>query len=186
MWDPKGRTGWAANHRCRLLTAPGDLHAFCIAGEPGRVAYSPIITPGMFDHFCRLAWVWVRMEAVRGQRVALVVDELADVTSPGKAPPAWGEIVRKGMEFAPRVYGITQRPTEADSTLRGNALLIRTHAMGWADDRKLMARALDVPQSRVDELRHDRKEFIQRDMRTRELVVGGKGQAPRALESAQS
>src|SRR5882672_11260208 len=162
-------------YRCSGTNDPAVLHAAALSSRPVRIEFTAPATTGHFDLFCRLAWVWIRVNAAAGHSVALVVDELADVTSPGKAPVAWGEIVRKAMEHRPRIYALTQRPAESDKTILGNCFTLRCYAMSRADDRRAMARELDVPQAYLDELRHDRKEWLERSMVTRRLTTGGKG-----------
>ncbi|MGI2102104.1 hypothetical protein RA178_14535 [Shewanella oncorhynchi] len=57
---------------------------------------------------------------------AVVAEEIADVTSPSKAPPWWGLVIRKGRArgLAP-IFALTQRPAEFDKTALGNATIIR-------------------------------------------------------------
>lgn len=157
------------------------LHAVCVSTRPVRLEYTAPATAAQFELWCRLAWVWIRANAAAGQSVCLVVDELADVTSPGKAPVAWGEIVRKAMEHRPRIYALTQRPAESDKTIVGNCFTIRCYAMSRAEDRRAMAKELDVRQELVDALRHDRKEWLERSLVTRRLTTGGKGLPTREL-----
>ena len=173
VWDSKGE--FARSYRCRGVTDPRELHAAALSSRSVRLAFVAPVTTSNFDLWCRLAWVWIRVNARAGHSCALVAEELADVTSPGKAPPAWGEIVRKAMEHHPRIYALTQRPAESDKTILGNCFTLHCHAMSRADDRRAMARELDVDQALVDALRHDRKEWIERSMVTRRLTNGGKG-----------
>jgi hypothetical protein len=121
--------------------------------------------PREFDAFCRLAWVWIR--AARG---ALVIEELASVTTPGKAPPAWGDIVRAGLRYGPSLYALTQRPSESDKTVMGNATVIHSHAMARANDRRYMAAELDTDPAELAKLRP--LEWVERDRRTGELRRG--------------
>ncbi len=133
---------------------------------PARIAYTGPATRAHFETFCRLAWVWIR--SAPGS--VLVVEETADVTSPGKAPAAWGEIVRKCRYQGGHVYGLTQRPAESDKTIVGNAVTIHTGRMNMATDRDYMARCLDVPLVQISELGD--LEYIERNMRTRVLTRG--------------
>lgn len=119
-----------------------------------------------FPPFCKLAFVWMKA-APRG---VLVVEELSDVTSPGKAPQGWGEIVRKGRHYSGSIYGLTQRPAESDKTLAGNADVIHCGRLSFPTDRKTLAEYLDVPVDQVTEL--PSLHWIERDMRTRELRTG--------------
>jgi hypothetical protein len=168
VWDSVGE--WT---RGRVVTpVPGllELHAAitpCLAKGGGfRYGYTGPATRAHFETFCRLAWVWMRS----APDSVLVVEELADVTSPGKAPAAWGEIVRKHRHVQGRVYALTQRPAESDKTIVGNAAVIHGGFMAFAEDRAYMARCLDVPLAEVTALR--RLDWIERDMRTGALTRG--------------
>jgi hypothetical protein len=131
-----------------------------------RYGYTGPVTRASFDAFCRFAWIWLRFRPGS----TLVVEELADVTSPGKAPAAWGEIVRKGRHVGAQVYALTQRPAESDKTIVSNAAAIHSGFMGFPDDRAYMARCLDVRLREVEILRP--LDWLERDMRTRELRRG--------------
>lgn len=159
-WDAAG--DWAIRYGCELVQSPRDLAALCSRKENRRIAYQVPVSRASFDIFCKLAWVWVRLGAG-----ALVVEELADVTSPGKAPAAWGEIVRKGLRYGPRVYALTQRPSESDKTALGNASIVHCGRMTFPADQAYMAGVLAVPLERVQSLRP--LEYLERD--TRELVT---------------
>lgn len=132
---------------------------------PARVGYTGPGSVKHFEAFCRLAWVWLRIAPG-----ALVVEELADVTTPGRAPAAWGEIVRKGRHYQAQVYAITQRPAESDKTILSNAAAVHCGMMAYPRDRAYMAEVLDVPQREVAAL--GPLQWIERDMRTRELRRG--------------
>lgn len=167
VWDTMGE--WSDRLRLKRAGSIADLHRLVVADmrKPGgfRVGYVGPITREHFDAFCRLAWVWLR-----ANQGTLVVEELADVTTPGKAPPAWGDIVRKGRHVGAMVYALTQRPAESDKTIVGNAALIHCGLMAFAPDRAYMARCLDVPLREVENL--GQLEWIERDMRSRELRKG--------------
>lgn len=168
VWDCLGE--WARRYRCRPVSSLlelGRLVSAEIHGEaaPARLAVQCLVTRENFQTFCQIAWVWLRYAPG-----ALVVEELADVTSPGKAPPAWGEIVRKGRHQAASVYALTQRPAESDKTIVGNAAAIHCGMMAFPDDRAYMARCLDVGIDQVTGLKP--RAWIERDMRTRALRKG--------------
>jgi hypothetical protein len=165
VWDAKGEW-W--RHGCAPVSSPAELRALvAIAPAPlHRLAYVRPCTAAEFDFFCRLAWVWLRQA-----RGTLVVEELADVTHPGKAPVAWGEIIRKGLAYGPTIYAVTQRPSESDKTAIGNASLVHCHRMMLAIDCVYMARQLRVPVERVENLKPF--EWIERDAFGR--VSSGKG-----------
>lgn len=121
----------------------------------------------LFPIFCKLAWAWLRCR--RGS--TLVVEELADVTQPGKAPDEWGEIIRKSRhEHGSRVFGLTQRPAESDKTIAGNADVIHCGRLSLPRDRKSLAEYLDVPVAEVTRLQS--LQYLERDMRTHRLKRG--------------
>jgi len=136
------------------------------AAPVARLAFkAPLMTRDAFDAFCRLAWVWVRVA-----RGTLIIEELAHVTSPGKAPPAWHEIVSAGLRYGPRLIAITQRPAESDKTCMGNATLLHCHQLARADDERYMARELKCPEQQIADLRP--LQYLERDRRTGKLRVG--------------
>lgn len=171
VWDTVGE--WS---RKRLVTAVHtlrELHDAIVSNAHFRLGYvGPISvvvdkrTVPLFPFFCQLAWVWMRCRRSR----ILVVEELSDVTSPGKAPAAWGEIVRKGRHMGGSIYALTQRPAESDKTIAGNADLIHCGRLSFPGDRKTLAEYLDVPVADITAL--PSLAFIERDMRTRELRTG--------------
>ena len=168
VWDSLGE--WSRKGRVSGLPTLAQLGMAVQADirEPARVVALGYTGPASRTHFavfCRLAWVWLR-----GKPGTLVVEELADVTSPGKAPDAWGEICRKGRHYGATVYAITQRPAESDKTIVGNAAAIHTGLMAFPRDRAYMAECLDVPAAEVGALKP--LEWIERDMRTRALRRG--------------
>jgi hypothetical protein len=121
----------------------------------------------MFEPFCRMAWAWLN----KRKGSTLVVEELADVTQPGKAPDAWGEIVRKSRHAASsKIYALTQRPAESDKTIAGNCDLLHVGRLSNPNDRKSLADYLDVPVGEVSRLQS--LQWIERDMRTHRLSRG--------------
>jgi hypothetical protein len=168
VWDSLAE--WTRKRRVQGISSLDALAAWVKAdlrGEPAPPAgYTGPVTREHFEVFCRLAWVWIRHR--KGS--VLVIEELADVTWPGRAPAAWGEICRKGRHHAAAVYAITQRPAESDKTIAGNAAVIHAGLMALPRDRAFIAQYLDVPAREVEQLAP--LEWIERDMRTRELRRG--------------
>jgi hypothetical protein len=168
VWDSVGE--WSRDRIVTPVRSLTQLHQLITLdlAEPGpfRYGYTGPVNAKTFNTFCKLAFVW--MKAAPGGVV--VVEELADVTSPGKAPEGWGEIVRKGRHYSGSIYGLTQRPAESDKTLAGNADVIHCGRLSFPTDRKTLAEYLDVPVDQVTELKS--LHWIERDMRTRELRTG--------------
>lgn len=119
-----------------------DLAAELKTRKRGRFCYvGPV---GDFALWCRLAFAW-------GNCVA-VAEELAGVTSPAKAPEGWHTLVSRGRKRGITIYGVTQRPSESDKTIMGNATVKHVGLLPRAKDRKYMADEMDIPQTTLDQL----------------------------------
>lgn len=155
VWDYKGE--WFLKYRCRRVRSFAELRTQVLSSAPpARLAFHvPFMDAAKFDLFCRFAWLWIR----QGEGT-LIVEETASVTSPGKAPAAWGEILRMGLGYGCNVFALTQRPAESDKTALGNASIVHCHRMGTSGDRKYMAQLLDVPLAQVQALKP--REWIER------------------------
>lgn len=165
VWDSAGE--FSDLHRCARVESIAELARLVIPGAAAkRIGYCVPVTAANFAAWCRLAWVYIRAHAA----ATVVVEELADVTSPGKAPTYWGELVRKGLRYGPEIYALTQRPAESDKTAVGNASVLHVHQCARVADVKVMADELRVPVAQVDALQPF--EWIERDRRTRVLTTG--------------
>lgn len=170
VWDSTG--AWSRTLPLLRVRSLQDLAQLIVADMRGelqgtfRVAYVGPVDPAHFETFCRLAWVWIRTR--RGNH--LVIEELSDVTSPGKAPRSWGEICRKNRYEGGRVFAITQRPAESDKTILGNCALIHCGRMNTGRERRYMAEILDVSIEDLEGLQD--LDYIHRDMRTHQVSRG--------------
>ena len=83
------------------------------AGRGFRLGLSVHPTPEAFEWFCRIAWA-----ALDGSKeTVIIVEELGDVSRPGKAGQEWGRLVRVGRKFGAVLLPVSQRPQEIDKTL---------------------------------------------------------------------
>lgn len=166
VWDSAQDGEWSRRFNCRRVESIAYLAAAVKPGAPnGRYGFVAPPTENNFAAFCRLAFIFVQVAPS-----AVVVEELADVTSPGKAPLYWGELLRKGLRHGPRIYACTQRPAESDKTIIGNATRIHCHMMQRADDARYMAKELRVAVGLVDALKPF--QWIERDHRTHTITTG--------------
>lgn len=159
-WDIEGQhTAGAEVVRSRVRLAE-------IANDPGpgRYAYIPASVRD-FDFWARCAFLWVR----RAPGV-VVAEELADVTTPGKAPDGWGMLVRRGRKYGADIYAITQRPAESDKTAVGNAAIIHCCRMSRAQDRRYMAAEMDLQEREIAGLKG--LDWVEKDMRTGKVRRG--------------
>lgn len=105
-----------------------------------------------FGFWSRCAMWWAKAGARKGEHTSIIAEELADVTSPAKAPEGWGELVRQGLGYGANVYGVSQRPAESDKTLPGNATFLHTHYLRRKGDRTYVADELDTDPGRIQRL----------------------------------
>lgn len=163
VWDPEGQ--WPALAGARPALEARALLELARDRRVTRIAYRGAPTAADFDWFCRVAFAWA--QAAPG---LLVVEELADVTSSAKAPPAWGVLVRRGRKYGLDLAAITQRPAESDKTILGNAAALVCFRMSRALDRAYMARELDIDKARIAAL--PRFAYLRRELLTGALEAG--------------
>lgn len=162
VWDVKGE--YSGFIQCRNKSQL--FKAVNKPGNKGRIAFVPQSLDD-FDYFCRLAGAWVKLNYGHGHKTALVFEETADVTSPGKAPQSYGILLRRFLSYGVDIYAITQRPAESDKTAVGNASVVRVCRLQLARDKKSAASDTGVPLPIVSSLRADqdtgRFEFVHVD-----------------------
>lgn len=171
IWDPRDEYG-AHAEKCTSL--PQLVGAFRKAGDgPVRLRYVPgaaLSLPDAFGLVCALAF--------EAGNLVFVAEELSDVTSASRALPAWRRVITQGRWKALVVLGAAQRPALIDKTFLGNCTYIRCFTLRYAEDRREMARALDVPQEQVNELqtvegpKGTEIRYIERDFRAQLLRTG--------------
>jgi len=113
---------------------------------------------------------WFNKAAFAWEDCAVVCEELASVTNSGKAPEGWLELVSRGRKRGIDIYGVTQRPSEADKTLLGNAHIIHCGLLSRAADRVYMAREMDIDPQEITDLKP--LEFWERNNKTRTIKKG--------------
>jgi len=105
-----------------------------------------------FGFWARCAYWWAKLGHGKGLQTCIVGEEIADVTSPAKAPEGWGALIRQGLGYGANVYGVSQRPAESDKTLLGNATFVHCHYLRRSGDRKYMAEEMDTTQEALRRL----------------------------------
>ncbi len=84
--------------------------------------------------------------------ITAIAEEIADVTTPSKAPGYWGMLVRRGLKRGITIYAISQRWSEADKTAFGNASEFVMFRQSSGDDVRYLARKTRVPESEIEGL----------------------------------
>jgi hypothetical protein len=148
VWDPRDEY---AKHGRRVTSLPQLVAAFKRAGSgPVKVRFVPgsaIKLDQAFGLVCDLAFT-------AGDLVFLT-EELSDVTTASHAPAAWRRCVTQGRHRGLHLIGAAQRPALIDKTLLGNCTYIRCFSLRYEEDRRTMAKAMDVPQAQIDALQTD-------------------------------
>lgn len=129
-----------------------------------KIAYQPRSLAD-FGGFCQLGLLWGELAPI-----GFVAEELADVTTPAKAPDGWGQLVRRGMKRGIEIFAITQRPAEADKTALGNAKFITTFYAPRARDRQYMETEMDLEAGAIAQL--PKLHYIARDVDNRKNKKG--------------
>lgn len=152
-WDPNNEYKREAARAHSLETAARHL-----AGKGGSVRYVPKGAPSaweaQFEAVCQIAWSL--------GPIALVVDELADVTTASHAPDWWSRLSRRGRHQGVSIFAASQRPASCDKDFLGNCSRVRVFRLNHLRDVQVMA---GIVGARADELQGlGRGEWIERDM----------------------
>jgi len=94
---------------------------------------------GEFDQFCRLAHIWNRQK-----EAVIVVEELAAVTSCGKASGYWGVLVNQSLGLGATILATVQRGQEVDKSVMNASTYLYVCQHNTEDDARYMARKLGV------------------------------------------
>ncbi len=147
-WDPEDQ--WAQLRGFIKCTSKKQLFDCAMRRGPQRVAY---VAGGdlkaEFDF-----WAAIVMYAGRYvEPVDAIAEELADVTTPAKAPGNWGILIRRGLKRGISIYAISQRWSEADKTAVGNASRFVLFRQSSGDDVAYLARKTRVPLTEIEGLK---------------------------------
>jgi hypothetical protein len=172
IWDPRNEY---AKHAPAFTSLRALVAAFAKAGagpiKARFVAGDTMKLEEAFGIVCRLAF--------EAGNLVFLAEELSDVTSASQAPPSWRKVITQGRHQALHVMAAAQRPALIDKTLLGNCTFVRCFAMRYDDDRRAMAKALDVQQDRVNALRTKKDHrgvvigYLERDFRNADEAVAG-------------
>jgi hypothetical protein len=164
-WDPEAQwcdlPGYTkATTRAQLLQLaqqPGPLRVAYVAG--GKLGEE-------FEYFAGCAFYAGRYLG----GLAVIAEELADVTTPAKAPGNWGILLRRGLKRGITIYAISQRWSEADKTAVGNASDFVIFRQSSGDDVAYLARKTRIGADRLGALKP--LEWVHMDALTGEIQAG--------------
>lgn len=169
IWDTLSEYSEFAKPVASLSQAIAAMSAktFAVAFAPGG---DMAAMPDKFALLCRAAFA--------AGDCTLLVEELADVTSPSHAPDAWRKITTQGRHRGLTVIAATQRPAHVDKHFLGGCTYLRCFTLRYEQDRKAMAGAMDVSVSEINALRTLRTpagteiNYIERDFRIEKTTKG--------------
>ncbi|WP_427773620.1 hypothetical protein [Comamonas thiooxydans] len=146
-WDPEAQ--WCELPGWRKVSTRAELLAW--AQKPGAQKVAFVAGGQLKEDFD----FWAGAVMYAGRYVApldAVAEELADVTTPSKAPGNWGILVRRGLKRGISLYCISQRWSEADKTAFGNASDFVIFRQSSGDDVAYLARKTRVEQGEINGL----------------------------------
>lgn len=165
VWDVEDQ--WSTLRGFARITTRAELLSAAEARGPLRAAFVAGGDLGSaFDFFAGCA-------SYAGRHVeplTVVAEELADVTTPAKAPGNWGILLRRGLKRGIDIFAISQRWAEADKTALGNASEYVMFMSSSADDVRYLARKTRVPVADLDALRP--LEFVRYVVATQQIEAG--------------
>lgn len=146
-WDPEAQ--WCEMPGWTKATTRAALLAAAQAPGPQRVAYVAGGKLGEeFDFFAGCAMYAGRYVGP----VDVIAEELADVTTPAKAPGNWGILLRRGLKRGITIWAISQRWSEADKTAVGNASDFVVFRQSSGDDVRYLARKTRIAEDEISSL----------------------------------
>ena len=145
IWDPLAEYDKFAKHAtlseiCTKVQKAGD--------GPFKLAYTAGDSADTKAAFALLCAV-----ARRAGQLTFLVEELADVTQPSYAPPAWRRITTMGRHAGISVIAATQRPAVVDKSFLGSCSYIRCFTLRLANDQKTMAASMGLPLEQIANLK---------------------------------
>lgn len=143
VWDPLGEYGGYAQKVTTLEAVVKAMKSkrFAVAYFPGN---NPKEFAKRFAMFCRAAFA--------AGDLTLLVEELADVTSPSFAPLEWRRCTTQGRHRGLKIIAASQRPAQVDKQFLGGCTYIRCFTLRFPPDRAAMAGAMDVPRADIASL----------------------------------
>lgn len=142
-WDPEDQ--WAQLPGWKKVTTRAAMLAECQKAGPLKVAYVAGGKLGEeFDFFAGCAMYAGRYVAA----IDVIAEELADVTTPSKAPGNWGILLRRGLKRGITIWAISQRWAEADKTAIGNATDFAVFRSS-AEDARYLNRKTGIPEEEI-------------------------------------
>lgn len=155
-WDPQHQ--WRDLPGFRAVMSFAELREICLSGRPGKFAYcAPGDRRAEFDRFCMAAYIYAKHYGPGGMTrpggsLAIVAEELAHVTNPGKSSGNWNVLVTSGLKYGPHIYAISQRWQEADKTAFDNGTVLIVFMTSSTLSSKYFADRTRIPLEQLESL----------------------------------
>jgi hypothetical protein len=168
-WDPDAQ--WCTLPGWQRFDTAAAFAAAVMRSKAGPIRAALCAHPAadlksLFEGFAEIAFTAVDKHG----ELAIVAEELADVSTPGKALKWWGALIRRGLKRGASIFAISQRWAEADKTAIGNSTAIVAFRSSSADDVRYLAKKTRINAADLDALRP--YDFIAYDVKTHESQRG--------------
>jgi hypothetical protein len=131
-----------------------------------RVAFRPSfndkVRARQFDLFCKAVW--------HVKNTMCIVEELAMVTTPQRAPEGWKQLTTTGRSEGITIIGLSQRPAQVDKDFFDNCTEMHCGFLAGKRSRQVMAEELGVLESDIMAL--GPLQYIHKKVRTKEIKQG--------------
>lgn len=127
-----------------------------------RPSFNKEIRARQFNVFCKAVW--------EAKDTLCIVEELAMVTTPQRAPEGWQQLTCTGRSEGITIVGLSQRPAQVDKDFFDNCTELHTGFLAGKRSRQVMAEELGVPESDIAAL--GPLEYIHKNLRTKDLKQG--------------
>lgn len=128
----------------RAVSSLADVHSVLAQAGPAgkfKLIFRPHADPAravkQFDFLCRMAF--------EAGNLLYIAEELADVTTPSRAPVGWSMMSRRGRKRGCHVIGASQRPANIDKNFLGNCTSVRSGRLLYEADARAVGAVLGVP-----------------------------------------
>lgn len=162
IWDYKREYADLAD----LVTENLGKAVRAMQGAQFRVAFRPSFNDKLrakqFDIFCRTVW--------HSKNALVLIEELAMVTTPQRAPPGWKQLTCTGRSEGIMIVACSQRPAQVDKDFFDNCTELHCGFLAGKRSRQVMADELGVPEADVMAL--EPLYYIHKHLRTKKITRG--------------
>lgn len=110
-----------------------------------------------FERYAQLVFAILHQAAP----MAVICDEIADVTRVSKATEHWGQLCRKIRKYGGKLYAITQRPQECDKTIMNQVEYTWCGALKTMASYKYMAGEMGISVADLQSIENIHRKQVQ-------------------------